>query len=155
MAADPVCTDPDKYQVIFENDRVRVLEYRDLPGGKTRPHQHPDSVMYTLSAFQRRLHAGQGARDVVMEPGRAHWLPSQTHAGENIGTRPRMSCSSSSRTQEQPGQLTAAAPATAEMPRRPAPPSGLPDDWPPGRDAGQGAGPAGGAVALRRGSVRQ
>ena len=69
MAADPVCTDPDKYQVIFENDRVRVLEYRDLPGGKTLPHQHPDSVMYTLSAFQRRLHVGQGRRDVVMEPG--------------------------------------------------------------------------------------
>src|SRR5579875_3866419 len=88
MAADPVRTDPDKYQVIFENDRVRVLEYRDLPGDKTLPHQHPDSVMYTLSGFQRRLHAGQGARDVVMEPGRVHWLPAQTHAGENIGMTP-------------------------------------------------------------------
>jgi len=62
MAADPVCTDPDKYQVIFENDRVRVLEYRDLPGGKTLPHQHPDSVMYTLSAFQRRLHVPRTRR---------------------------------------------------------------------------------------------
>lgn len=88
MTADPACTDPDKYRVIFENDRVRVLEYRDLPGGKTHPHQHPDSVMYTLSAFERRLHAGQGTRDVVLEPGRAHWLPAQTHAGENIGTTP-------------------------------------------------------------------
>ena len=88
MAADPVCTDPDKYQVIFENDRVRVLEYRDLPGGRTLPHQHPDSVMYTLSAFQRRLHARQGTRDVVMEPGHAHWLPAQAHAGENTGTTP-------------------------------------------------------------------
>jgi len=88
MAADPVCTDPDKYQVIFENDRVRVLEYRDLPGGKTLPHQHPDSVMVTLSAFRRRLHARQGARDVVMEPGRAHWLPAQTHSGENTGITP-------------------------------------------------------------------
>ena len=88
MAADPVCTNPDKYQVIFENDRVRVLEYRDLPGGKTLPHQHPDSVMYTLSAFQRRLHVGQGRRDVVMAPGRAYWLPAQTHAGENSGTTP-------------------------------------------------------------------
>jgi hypothetical protein len=86
MAADPVCTDPDKYQVIFENDRVRVLEYRDLPGDKTLPHQHPDSVMYTLSGFRRRLHAGPGTREVVMEPGRAHWLPAQTHAGENSGT---------------------------------------------------------------------
>jgi hypothetical protein len=88
MTADPVCTDPDKYQLIFENERVRVLEYRDLPGGKTLPHQHPDSVMYTLSAFRRRLHARQDARDVVMEAGHAYWLPAQTHAGENTGTTP-------------------------------------------------------------------
>lgn len=86
MASDPVCTDPDKYKVVFESERVRVLEYRDLPGARTQPHQHPDSVMYTLSAFQRRLHGQEGARDVVMEPGRVHWLPAQTHAGENIGT---------------------------------------------------------------------
>jgi quercetin dioxygenase-like cupin family protein len=86
MTADPVCTDPDKYQVVFENERVRVLEYRDLPGAKTRPHQHPDSVMYTLSGFQRRLHADQGTREVVMEAGRAYWLPAQTHSGENTGT---------------------------------------------------------------------
>ena len=88
MTADPTRTDPDKYRVIFENDRVRVLEYSDLPGDKTRPHQHPDSVMYTLSGFRRRLHADQGTRDVVMEPGGAHWLPAQTHAGENIGATP-------------------------------------------------------------------
>jgi hypothetical protein len=86
MTADPACTDPDKYEVIFENHRVRVLEYRDVPGDKTHPHHHPDSVMYTLSAFERRLHADQGIRDVVMEPGRAHWLPAQAHAGENTGT---------------------------------------------------------------------
>src|SRR5207248_11624181 len=86
MAADPICTDPDKYQVIFENDRVRVLEYRDRPGDKTVPHSHPDSVMYTLSGFRLRLHAGHGPRDVALEAGRAHWLPAQVHAGENIGT---------------------------------------------------------------------
>jgi hypothetical protein len=125
MAADPVCTDPDKYQVIFENDRVRVLEYRDLPGGKTLPHQHPDSVMYTLSAFQRRLHARQGTRDVVMEPGHAHWLPAQTHSGENTGTTP---------THVLFVELKDAGPigpadrggTTAETPHRPTPPSGLP-----------------------------
>jgi hypothetical protein len=82
---DPTCTDPDKYQAIFENDRVRVLEYRDTPGTRTQPHRHPDSVMYTLSDFERRLHFHDGTRDVVMEAGQAHWLPAQSHAGENIG----------------------------------------------------------------------
>jgi beta-alanine degradation protein BauB len=97
MPDDPVCTDPDKYTVIFENDRVRVLEYRDLPGGRTHPHQHPDSVMYSLSGFRRRLQAGQGGqggqagrggREVALEPGHAYWLPAQTHAGQNIGSTP-------------------------------------------------------------------
>ncbi len=86
MADDPTCTDPDKYRAIFENDRVRVLEYRDTPGAKTQPHRHPDSVMYTMSDFQRRLHFDDGHRDVLMESGHAFWLPAQTHAGENIGT---------------------------------------------------------------------
>ena len=54
MAADPICTDPDKYQVIFENERVRVLEYHDRPGDRTTPHRHPDSVMVTLSGFKNR-----------------------------------------------------------------------------------------------------
>jgi len=35
---DPVTTDPDKYKVIFENDRVRVLDYGDKPGDKTKLH---------------------------------------------------------------------------------------------------------------------
>ena len=46
--------------MIFENDRVRVLEYRDRPGDRTSPHGHPDSVMVTLSAFSRRLDGGDG-----------------------------------------------------------------------------------------------
>ncbi len=85
MAEDPVVSNPDAYSVIFENDRVRVLEYRDRPGHLTTPHSHPDSVMYTLSSFRRRLHAGDEHRDVEMSAGRAGWLPAQEHAGENIG----------------------------------------------------------------------
>lgn len=86
---DPTTTDPDKYKVIFENDRVRVLEYRDEPGQKTSPHEHPDSLMYTLSSFQRRLIGGSGeSRDVALEPGEVRWLDAQTHSGENIGSTP-------------------------------------------------------------------
>ena len=86
---DPTTTDPDKYKVIFENDRVRVLEYRDEPGQKTSPHEHPDSLMYTLSSFQRRLIGGSGeSRDVALEPGEVRWLDAQSHSGENIGSTP-------------------------------------------------------------------
>ncbi len=86
---DPTVSDPDKYKVVFENDRVRVLEYRDEPGQKTSPHEHPDSVMLTLSSFDRRLVAGNGeSRDATLEQGQVRWLDAQTHSGENIGTSP-------------------------------------------------------------------
>ena len=85
---DPVVTDPDKYRVVFENERVRVLEYVDSPGARTSPHAHPDSVMVTLSSFRRRLHHQDGTRDVELPAGLATWLPAQQHSGENVGDSP-------------------------------------------------------------------
>jgi hypothetical protein len=73
--------------VVFENDRVRVLEYRDRPGDRTHPHGHPDSVMVTLSSFGRRLHPDDGRQvDVDLPAGDVRWIGAQEHAGENIGT---------------------------------------------------------------------
>jgi hypothetical protein len=83
---DPTATDPEHYKVIFENERVRVLEYRDKPGDSTHPHRHPDSVMVTLSSFSRRISAGDRHVDVELPRGEARWLGAQEHAGENVGT---------------------------------------------------------------------
>jgi quercetin dioxygenase-like cupin family protein len=88
MSLDPVISNPEHYKVVFENERVRVLEYTDLPGDRTTPHQHPDSVMYTLSSFRRRLVSGEEQREVALEAGSAGWLPAQQHHGENIGGTP-------------------------------------------------------------------
>ena len=86
MSLDPVVTNPEHYKTLFENARVRVLEYLDKPGDRTTPHEHPDGVMYTLSAFRRRLYAADGAtRDVEIQAGVTGWLPAQQHAGHNIG----------------------------------------------------------------------
>ncbi|ETK35184.1 cupin domain-containing protein [Microbispora sp. ATCC PTA-5024] len=85
MSHDPVLTDPGLYTVIFENERVRVLRYRDRPGDRTSPHRHPDSVMVTLAAFTRRLTAGGRQVELALEAGQARWLSAQEHAGENIG----------------------------------------------------------------------
>lgn len=81
-------TNAEHYKVVFENDRVRVLEYTDHPGEVTTPHQHPDSVMYTLSSFRRRLVSGDVQREVALEAGTVGWLPAQQHHGENIGDTP-------------------------------------------------------------------
>lgn len=85
---DPTVTDPDHYRVVFENERVRVLEYEDQPGTRTHPHHHPDSVMYTLSGFERRISSGDRVMEVVLGPGETRWLPDQVHVGENTGTTP-------------------------------------------------------------------
>lgn len=85
---DPVQTNPEHYRVIFENDFVRVLSYSDQPGESTTIHEHPNSVMVTLSDFHRRLATGAGTRDVELTSGQALWLPAQRHFGENTGTTP-------------------------------------------------------------------
>ena len=85
MDSDPVVTNPGLYTVLFENDRVRVLEYADEPGTVSIPHRHPDSVMVTLSAFSRRLSSGDQTFDTVQPAGAARWLAAQEHFGENTG----------------------------------------------------------------------
>jgi len=92
LGEDPTVTDPELYTVAFENDRVRVLEYRDAPGATTHPHRHPDSVMVTLSSFQRRVtafeHGTVGGRSAEIEltAGQVRWVGAQEHFGENTGT---------------------------------------------------------------------
>lgn len=86
--SDPVATDPELYRVVFENERVRVLEYRDQPGDATQRHGHPDSVMVTLAGFRRRLHGEGREVDVELTAGQVRWLDAQEHAGTNIGDTP-------------------------------------------------------------------
>ncbi|MGZ5369894.1 MAG: hypothetical protein ACXWXV_12910 [Aeromicrobium sp.] len=88
MSQDPVSTNPELYTVVFENDRVRVLEYQDTPGDQTSLHRHPDSVMITLSAFQRELTVGDKTVAVEKPAHEVGWLPAQEHIGHNIGTTP-------------------------------------------------------------------
>ena len=88
-AQDAVQTDGDKYQVILENDCVRVLDYQDSPGQKTHQHRHPAFVLYAMSAFQRGLTLPDGKvlrRD--FKPGDVMWSDAQTHIGENVGSTP-------------------------------------------------------------------
>lgn len=81
-------TNPGLYRVVLENERVRVLEYRDMPGDRTAAHRHPDTVMVTLTSFVRRITAGEQQVEVTLEQGQVRWVGAQEHAGENIGDTP-------------------------------------------------------------------
>lgn len=86
---DPVHTDGDKYQTVFENSLVRVLRYRDEPGATTHLHHHPCFVMYVLGSFARELTFPDGSqRSRKFQAGEVAWMPAQSHAGHNSGDTP-------------------------------------------------------------------
>lgn len=87
VADDPVKTDPEKYKVVFENDQIRMLDYNDKPGDKTRMHSHPEHLIYSLGPWKRKFIFPDG-KAIVAEgkAGDTLWQPEQTHAGENVGT---------------------------------------------------------------------
>ena len=88
-AQDPTKTDGDKYKSKFENDKIRVLEYRDMPSEKTNQHRHPAFVLIALSPFKRRIILPDGK--ILMrefQTGDVLWSDAQTHVGENVGDTP-------------------------------------------------------------------
>jgi hypothetical protein len=89
FAQDPVTTDGDKYKVIFENDCVRVLDYKDRPGDRTQQHKHPAFVLYSLSTFKRSITLPNGkVLQRQFKEGDVMWSDSQTHIGTNTGDTP-------------------------------------------------------------------
>jgi len=89
MAQDAVQTDGDKYKVIFENDCVRVLDYKDLPGEKTHQHKHPAFILYAFAPFKRSITLPDGKiLQRQFKEGDVMWSDSQTHIGTNTGETP-------------------------------------------------------------------
>ena len=82
----PVETDSDKYKVIVENDKVRVFDYKDKPGDKTKMHHHDAFVLHALSPFKRKL-TFDNNESVIREfkGGETIWSDAQNHIGENVG----------------------------------------------------------------------
>jgi beta-alanine degradation protein BauB len=88
-AADPLDTDGDKYKLRFENDRVRVLEYRDLPGEKTKQHYHRPFVLFAITPFKRTVTLPDGkVLRREFKAGEMLQSEAQTHIGENVGDTP-------------------------------------------------------------------
>ena len=84
---DPVALSPQLYSVRFENDRVRVLEYRLKPGGKEPMHSHPPGVVFGLADATVKTTLPNGT--VVAYPshsGDVLWRDAVTHSAENVGT---------------------------------------------------------------------
>lgn len=88
-AQDAARMEPRSYKLLFENEKVRVLEYVSRPGigvcGAGR-HSHPDHVTVTLTPAKVKLTTEDGKVQVKEIPaGSAFWESASTHAAENIG----------------------------------------------------------------------
>ena len=83
---DAVRISPEYYTVRFENDRVRVFEYRLQPGESEPMHSHPPGVVYYLSdaTFVITFPDGRSAKHSVTT-GEVEWREFTRHAGENTG----------------------------------------------------------------------
>jgi len=73
---DGVIAAPNHHRVLFDNDRVRVIETTVKVGDTTPVHTHPRTVMYVVSGdqFIRRDDAGRVMVD-TREEGEAFKMP--------------------------------------------------------------------------------
>jgi len=84
---DALSVAPEIYQVLFENDRVRVLNVTGEPGTSSPLHSHPDSVMHAVSDASIVITSEEGeSKRVEVPAGVTFWTPASKHAVENVGT---------------------------------------------------------------------
>jgi len=91
---DAVAAAPEQHRVIFENERVRVLDARIKPGETVPVHTHAwSSVTYFLSVGDIIRYDADGNVEIDsrtiglnVEPGEVMWLPPlPPHSAENVG----------------------------------------------------------------------
>jgi beta-alanine degradation protein BauB len=87
QAQDPVAVAPTAFKVLFENERVRVVEVQFASGVKNPMHSHPDYVIYPLTSYTMKSTGPDGADKIFeVKAGTVRWSPAVTHADDNVGT---------------------------------------------------------------------
>jgi quercetin dioxygenase-like cupin family protein len=87
MTGDAVTVAPHLYNVVLENDRVRVLEVRGRPGDKTELHSHPAMVAIAITDGTFRFTSPDGqTMEAELKAGQAMYQPPVEHMTEITGT---------------------------------------------------------------------
>ena len=86
---DPAVVNARTIKVLFENDRVRVMEANLPAGGKEQVHSHPADIIYVLEGGRYRNYASDGkVTEGELKAGEVVFREPLTHAAENIGDKP-------------------------------------------------------------------
>ena len=77
---------PHVYKVLFENDRVRLLEVRMKPGDESAQHSHPDYLLYASEGGTVKLTDSSGqSGEVEIQSGDTMWRDAEEHSALNTG----------------------------------------------------------------------
>lgn len=83
---DAVTIAPHVHEVIFENDKLRVLKVIVRPQDKADMHWHPENINYILKSGTLRFTKPDGSIvDIDLTEGQVTSSPESSHAVENIG----------------------------------------------------------------------
>ncbi len=87
FAEDMLKIAPHNTKVLFENDRVRVLETRTKPGEKLMMHSHPARVNYFLNPLKESItYDGKPPQEVTWKAGEVAFSEAVKLEVVNIGT---------------------------------------------------------------------
>jgi beta-alanine degradation protein BauB len=87
MTQDAVQVAPDVYSVLFQNDRVRLLQYHMKPGDSSAPHSHSSYLAYSFDDGTITFHTPSGESfDADMKAGQTIWREAEDHSATNNGT---------------------------------------------------------------------
>lgn len=84
FAQDPIEVAPEHYVVLFENERVRVLETRYGPGESSDFHNHPDNLVIAMSdGLAIPVNSDGSTSEYRFEFGDVFWRDAVQHTGVN------------------------------------------------------------------------
>jgi quercetin dioxygenase-like cupin family protein len=74
------------YKLLFENDRVRVMEVTFKPGERIAEHSHPDHFAYVVTGGKLKITAGEKTTEADLTPGQVLWIAAEKHWAVNVGS---------------------------------------------------------------------
>lgn len=87
MAREAAEAAPNVYTVLFENERVRLLEARVKPGDSSPIHSHPNYLVYSLGDSKVTFTSASGdSVDVELKAGQTMWREAEEHSAKNPGS---------------------------------------------------------------------
>lgn len=88
-AQDPVKGDPKHYKVVFESEKVRLLDVKYGPKEKSVMHEHPASVAVFVTDGHAKFTLPDGkTEEQKMKAGESRAMEAGKHLPENVGDKP-------------------------------------------------------------------